>query len=131
MFKQFSIRQEKDSAIEPQYFTLKELCYTTKKFHNYPTSFTIIANLRALADFLDCIREELGRPIFVNSAYRSSEVNSAVGGVISSLHLKGRAADIWCADDVLDNLIEILRNHRNEMSEFIVNKDKHYIHVAI
>lgn len=127
----FRIRQDNDPAIEPQYFTLKELCYTSVKCVNYPLSFTIIANLRALADFLDDVRQELGRPIFVNSGYRCQEVNNAVGGVSRSLHLQGRAADIWCSDDCLDKLIEILRQHRNQMSEFIVNKEKHYIHIAI
>ena len=47
-----------------------------------------------LVKLLDDIREELGQPIFINSAIRCSEHNSAVGGVKNSQHLLGKAADI-------------------------------------
>ena len=43
---------------------------------------------------LNRIRTKWGRPIIVNSAYRSPAHNSAVGGVESSYHVKGLAADI-------------------------------------
>lgn len=119
-----------DTMCEPEHFTLRELCYTSKSYPNHPSSFTEVANLRALADFLDILRNELGSPIVVNSAFRTSEVNAAVGGVSRSLHKQGRAADIWSIEHP-DELINICRQHRTEMSEFIVNKDKHYIHIAI
>ena len=123
--------EERDSSIEPRYFTLRELTYTRQKFDNTPKTFTQIANLRVLADFLDGVREELGSPIFVNSAFRTAEVNAAVHGAVNSLHKKGRAADIWCEQKYLETLIDILRNHRTELSEFIVNRDNGYIHIAI
>lgn len=40
------------------------------------------------------IRNELHLPIIVTAGYRSKEVNEAVGGVLSSYHVKGLAADI-------------------------------------
>ena len=40
------------------------------------------------------IRNELHLPIIVTASYRSKEVNEAVGGVLSSYHVKGLAADI-------------------------------------
>lgn len=49
---------------------------------------------RALVTLLDEIRAELGKPIFINSAIRCPEHNSAVGGVTNSQHLLGKAADI-------------------------------------
>lgn len=129
--KSFSIHSQTDSCAEPRYFTLRELTYTAQKFDNLPTTFTQVCNLRALAEFLDMIRDEFGYPIFINSAFRTVEVNAAVNGHPRSLHKQGRAADIWCTEMRIDDLIEVLRKHRNEMSEFIVNKDKHYIHIAI
>ena len=42
----------------------------------------------------DRIRRLYGKPIVVNSGYRSPEHNAKVGGVADSLHVKGRAADI-------------------------------------
>lgn len=131
MFPNVTIHPEVDSFAEPRYFTLKELCFTTTKFPNTPSTFTQISNLRSLADFLDEIRTELDYAIYVNSAFRSPEVNAAVKGVPNSLHLKGRAADIWTASNKTEELIDILRKHRNELSEFIVNRDKYYIHIAI
>lgn len=120
-----------DSSVEPQFFTLRELCYTKLNEDNTPTTFTQVANLRALADFLDEIRLQFGYPIWVNSAFRTPKVNALVGGSPHSLHKQGRACDVWCASDHVDELIEILRKNRNQMCEFIVNKDKHYIHCAI
>ena len=45
-------------------------------------------------DKLQALRNKLGRPILVTSAYRSKAHNSAVGGAQESLHLSGRAFDI-------------------------------------
>ena len=43
---------------------------------------------------LDDIREKFGKPILVNSGYRSPEHNRKVGGAPRSYHVKGMAADI-------------------------------------
>lgn len=48
---------------------------------------------------LDNIRHALGRPMIVNSGYRTEAHNTAVGGVPGSSHRKGLAADIHCPDD--------------------------------
>ncbi len=45
---------------------------------------------------LDAARKIYGKPMRVNSGYRTEEHNKKVGGVSSSSHLKGLAADISC-----------------------------------
>lgn len=56
-------------------------------------------NVKALVDvILDPVREQLGKPIVVNSGYRCEKHNKAVGGVRNSQHLQGQAADVACAD---------------------------------
>lgn len=51
--------------------------------------------LRKLAeDILQPIRDRWRSPIIVNSAYRSEAVNKAVGGVPTSQHRLGEAADV-------------------------------------
>jgi len=45
-------------------------------------------------DALQRLRDELGRPIIVVSAYRSPEHNRKVGGAKNSLHMQGCAFDI-------------------------------------
>lgn len=56
---------------------------------------SVIGNLIALVDnVLDPLRRQWGGPITVNSGYRSPRLNAAVGGVTSSQHTTGHAADI-------------------------------------
>ncbi|MCD8207767.1 MAG: D-Ala-D-Ala carboxypeptidase family metallohydrolase [Bacteroidales bacterium] len=81
-----------------KYFTISELCAsstaTAKKIDNTPTE-EVIANLTALVDVvLDPLREAWGEPIIVNSGYRCSALNTAVGGSKTSQHMTGQAADI-------------------------------------
>jgi uncharacterized protein YcbK (DUF882 family) len=45
---------------------------------------------------LDDVREKFGKPIRINSGYRTIEHNAKVGGVSTSSHTKGLAADISC-----------------------------------
>ena len=45
---------------------------------------------------LDAARKIYGKPMRVNSGYRTEAHNKKVGGVSSSSHLKGLAADISC-----------------------------------
>ena len=47
---------------------------------------------------LDQCRDMCGFPFVVTSSYRSAEENRRVGGAPGSMHLKGRAVDIRCAD---------------------------------
>ena len=52
-------------------------------------------NIEALvANVLDPLRDEYGKPIYVNSGYRCEKYNAAVGGVPRSQHMLGQAADI-------------------------------------
>lgn len=54
-----------------------------------------VENLRALAEnVLQPLRDKLGKPLRVNSAYRNHAVNQAIGSSSSSQHTKGEAADI-------------------------------------
>lgn len=77
-----------------KYFTLGELCKSDVAVENTPDN-TTIERLNALMDeCLDKVREMWGKPIGVNSGYRSYELNKAVGGAKNSQHLRGEAADI-------------------------------------
>lgn len=77
-----------------KYFTFEELSKTSTGLPNVPTE-EHKRNLRLLVEkVLDPLRIVYGKPIYVNSGYRSTEVNKKVGGVANSMHLKGCAADI-------------------------------------
>ena len=96
-------------------FTFKELIKTDSGLDNMPNDMNVVKNLTRLAQFLQIIRNELQLPIIVNSGYRSKEVNESVGGVYSSYHCKGLAADIKCSD--MDKLLTILHSHLMDIDQ--------------
>jgi len=77
------------------HFTLEELTHTDHRtIENVPNS-TEINNLKRLAEMLEKVKDLLdGKPIMVNSAFRSKAVNDAVGSKDTSQHRVGCAADI-------------------------------------
>ena len=77
-----------------EHFTLEELTHTDhREFDNTPNEAEL-ANLVRLAEFMEQVKEVLGgKPIIVNSAFRSSEVNRAVGSSDKSQHRRGTACD--------------------------------------
>jgi hypothetical protein len=81
-----------------KYFTLGELCKSDvaveKRIENTPDNPTIERMQALMDECLDKVREMWGKPIGVNSGYRSAELNRAVGGAKNSQHLRGEAADI-------------------------------------
>ena len=96
-------------------FTFSELIKTDAGLDNTPNDMNVLSNICRLAAFLQTIRNELHLPIIVNSGYRSKEVNEAVGGVSSSYHCKGLAADIKCSD--MDKLLTVLHSHLMEIDQ--------------
>jgi len=77
------------------HFTYDELTHTNhRQFDNAPNA-SELANLTRLAAFLEQVKELLGgKPIMINSAFRSKQVNDAVGSKDTSQHRIGCAADI-------------------------------------
>ena len=81
-----------------KHFTLEELCAssTAKRLNisNKPTNEEI-DNMKHLAlSILEPLRLFMQKPIYINSGFRSQKLNKAVGGVASSQHTRGEAADI-------------------------------------
>ena len=75
-------------------FTLAELTKTSTGLPNNPSDVEI-ERLKILCEkVLQPLRDEFNAPIIVNSGYRSQQVNKAVGGVPTSMHLIGCASDI-------------------------------------
>lgn len=74
---------------------------TAKRLHinNAITDWEVRDNIKALVEnVLQPLRDSWGGPIFINSGYRCKELNEAVGGVETSQHCKGMAADCGCTD---------------------------------
>ena len=79
------------------HFTLAELTASNtakqRGIDNTPAP-ELMPRLVLTAEMLERIRSTLGVPVIVTSAYRSRQLNTAVGGVTSSDHTQGHAADI-------------------------------------
>lgn len=115
-------------------FSFHEFIKTNQSEQNFPHDMQHVENLVCLWQYLEEIRDAFGEPLIINSAFRTPVVNHLVGGVSTSLHLCGRAADIRpeYTDDFyneLSRLAGIIRLSADDLSEFIVYKD--FIHVAI
>ena len=118
--------------MKQSFFTLKEfLCSKTAGslgIDNVP-DFEQVRNLDNLVKYvLNPCRQYIGTAIYINSGYRSKRLNATVGGVPTSQHLDGKAADITTLHDKADN----------DLFQFIVDKIdfdqciryKSFIHVS-
>jgi hypothetical protein len=78
-----------------EHFTLEELTVTShRQFDNTPKA-NELANLMRVAALLEQVKTVLGgKPIMINSGFRSKQVNDAVGSKDTSQHRIGCAADI-------------------------------------
>lgn len=117
-----------------KYFSFKEMIKSNtakaKGLDNTPT-WDEIDNLKKLIEtILDPLREWYGKPIIVNSAFRSEAVNKAVGGVKTSFHRYGQAADIT-ANSRTNNkkLFDYIKDNL-PFTEMGWEKDGTWIHVA-
>jgi uncharacterized protein YcbK (DUF882 family) len=90
-------------------FTLEELTHTDhREFSNEPNE-SETENLKRLASFLEQVKELLGgKPVIVNSAYRSKQVNDAVGSKDTSQHRSGTAADLRVPGMTPDEVVKAI-----------------------
>lgn len=93
-----------------KYFSLKELCSsdvaTARKIDNFPP-FSVVEHLTELTEkILEPLRAAWGSPIKVTSGYRCDALNRAVGGVSTSAHRLGYAADLQPANGKMDEFIK-------------------------
>lgn len=84
------------------------LHFKVKEFASKDGSDTVfVAEL--LPVVLESIRNFKGKPLHINSAYRTDAHNAAVGGAAQSQHTRGMAADVWMEDVTAKELARIAR----------------------
>lgn len=76
------------------------------------------------------LRDKLGVPIHVNSGYRCPELNKAVGGVPTSQHQKGEAADL-SIDGKANDILEALENNNIPFDQAILYRKQNFLHVSL
>ena len=91
------------------HFTLAELTHTDHRVFDNTPNEQELANLKRLALFLEQVKTLLGgKPIMVNSAFRSKQVNDAVGSKDTSQHRIGCAADIRVPSMTPDQVVRAI-----------------------
>lgn len=125
-------------------FTLEELTHTDhRELDNTPTTaekciidgkevmVNAYENLPRLANFLEQLKVILGgKPIMVNSAFRSESVNTSVGSKNTSDHRRGCAADIRVPGMTPDEVTKAIINSDLPYQQVIREFDR-WTHVAI
>lgn len=116
-----------------KYFTIDELSRSVEcarlKIRNIPGTTEQARLITLVENVLDPAREKFGKPIKVNSGYRSYKLNKQIGGAITSQHLRGEAADITAGSkDENRKLFEILRTM--DFDQLINEHDYSWIHVS-
>jgi hypothetical protein len=113
------------------HFTLEELTTTDhREFENTPNE-TERENLVRLAGLLELVKVALGgKPIMVNSAFRSKQVNDAVGSKDTSQHRVGCAADIRVPGVTPDQVVKAVITAKLPFDQLIREFDR-WTHISI
>jgi len=93
----------------------------------------VLMNVQKLASQLQILRNNINKPITINSGYRSPEHNKSIGGVQNSQHVLGKAADIkvkGISTRILAALIEDLINDGDMLQGGLGIYDK-FVHYDI
>ena len=116
-----------------EHFTLNEMTFSEialrSGISNSPDKI-IIGNLTRLAQLLERVRSLLNRPIHINSAYRSLNVNKLVGGQPNSQHCLGCAADIKVGGLTPDLVMKAII-HSDIQYDQIIREYDAWVHISI
>lgn len=116
-----------------EHFTLEELTQSDiaqrHSLDNNPDKFAI-ANLTCLAQLLESVRSLFGKPVRINSAYRSIAVNALLGSKPTSQHCIGCAADIRIEGLTPDQIVKKIINSDIKYDQLIREFDS-WVHISI
>lgn len=115
------------------HFSLEELIYSDLAVRhgidNNPNG-DIVVNLTRLAKLLERVRLLLNKPIHINSAYRSPEVNNLLGSKPTSQHCLGCAADIKVGNMTPDQVVKAIV-HSDIPYDQIIREFDSWVHISI
>ena len=113
-------------------FILQEFLVTNTGLNNQLTSEALVNIEYLVKNLLQPLRDAYGKPIKINSGYRSVDVNKAVGGSPTSQHTKGEAVDIVAEDNkALFDLIKNNFDFDQLIWEYGTDKQPAWVHVSI
>lgn len=113
-------------------FTWEEMTYSRiaveNGLDNVPPEEARKAMRELVKRLLEPLRIAYAHPIAITSGYRSPEVNRLAGGVPSSQHVKGEAADCYVPDP--EELLNVLRFCKLPFDQAILYKRKKFLHLS-
>lgn len=113
-----------------KHFTISELSVTKQKLPNIPDKVAESNLIKLVENVLDPLRELYGKPIKINSGYRSQKVNAAIGGAKNSEHMTGCAADITAGNKTENCILFQLIRDNFKFRQVIDEKDYTWVHVS-
>ena len=117
-----------------EHFTLEELTYSRTAVENAIANeppAQAKASLQHLAGcLLEPLRQLYKKPIAILSGYRNKEVNRLVGGVATSQHVKGEAADCYTPEGP-EKLLELLMRSGLPFDQAILYKHRRFLHLSL
>ena len=121
------------------HFTISELCRSAtaaqKGIDNTPSP-DIRQKLQTLIEeLLDPVREAWGGTMTVNSGYRCPALNRAVGGVATSQHQKGEAADLNAGNPaknkmLFDKIVDMQKAGLIQFDQLIDEANYQWVHIS-
>lgn len=121
-------------------FTYDELVYSATAerlgLDNTPNEKEL-DNLKRLAnEVLQPIRDKWGRAIIVTSGFRSEKVNKAVGGVKTSQHRLGEAADLKIGSKsqnkaMFNFILDMIQKGEIKVGQLIDEYNYSWVHVSL
>jgi len=113
------------------HFTLAELTHTDHRTLDNTPNAGELANLQRLAEFLETVKTTLGgKPVMINSAFRSKAVNDAIGSKDSSQHRLGLACDFRVPSMAPDAVVRTIIAANLPFDQIIREFDR-WTHISI
>lgn len=116
------------------HFTFNELTRSETarrlNINNIPSAYEYIALTALVKNVLEPAREWYGKPIKINSGYRSFMLNKAVGGVYNSRHMLGEAADFTTGSKWENTKLYNWMELNLKYDQLILERGGDWIHVS-
>lgn len=116
-----------------EHFYMGEFIYSAKAvergWDNTPPTEAQTAIRNLVKKLLEPLRVYTREPIAISSGYRSEELNRLVGGVPTSQHCKGEAADVYTFGSF--RLLEDLINSGLNFDQAILYRSRKFLHISL
>ena len=122
-----------------KYFTIGELCQSNEAdkrgIPNHPNTAQKMNMEKLIERVLDPIRSLYGKPVYVNSGFRSESLNRTIGGAKNSQHMEGKAADITAGNPtenkkVWDTIMFLFQEGDIDFDQLIDESNLSWIHIS-